>query len=82
MTVDREGIAGFDVDLVQAVTDVVNIPVIASGGMGNLSDIRSVVNTGHADAVAMAHVLRMTTYVFRNTRLLHPKDYLFGMLSE
>jgi len=57
-SVDREGTAkGFDIDLVHAVSDVVNIPVIASGGMGNLSDIKSVVNTGHADAVAMAHVL-------------------------
>lgn len=57
-SVDREGTAkGFDIDLVHAVTDVVNIPVIASGGMGQLSDIKSVVDIGHADAVAMAHVL-------------------------
>ena len=70
-SVDREGMAkGFDVDLVQAVTDVVNIPVIASGGMGNLSDIKSVVNTGHADAVAMAHVLH-----YDHLRVPEIRDY-------
>ena len=57
-SVDKEGTAkGFDVDLLKAVTDVVSIPVIASGGMGKLDDINTVVQQGHADAVAMAHVL-------------------------
>jgi cyclase len=57
-SVDREGTAkGFDVDLVRAVTDEVAIPVIASGGMGKLNDLGEVVNDGHADAAAMAHVL-------------------------
>ena len=57
-SVDKEGTAkGFDVDLVKAVTDVVSIPVIASGGMGKLDDINAVIQQGHADAVAMAHVL-------------------------
>jgi imidazole glycerol-phosphate synthase subunit HisF len=57
-SVDMEGTGkGFDVELVKAVTDVVTIPVIASGGMGKLEDITDVINIGHADAVAMAHVL-------------------------
>lgn len=57
-SVDCEGTAkGFDVNLVKAVTDVVNIPVIASGGMGKLDHIDPVIQHGHADAVAMAHVL-------------------------
>lgn len=57
-SVDREGgQAGFDVELVKAVTDSVSIPVIASGGMGNLDHLGEVVNTGNCDAVAMAHVL-------------------------
>lgn len=57
-SVDQEGTAkGFDVELVREVTDVVSIPVIASGGMGKLEDLGHVVNEGHADAVAMAHVL-------------------------
>tara|TARA_Y100001980_G_C14504768_1_gene280429 strand:+ start:340 stop:1119 length:780 start_codon:yes stop_codon:yes gene_type:complete len=57
-SVDKEGTAkGFDVELVKAVTDAVTIPVIASGGMGKLDDLGDVVNHGHADAVAIAHVL-------------------------
>jgi cyclase len=57
-SVDMEGTGkGFDVDLVKAVTDVVTIPVIASGGMGKLDDLDAVIEHGHADAVAMAHVL-------------------------
>ncbi len=57
-SVDKEGTAkGFDVELVKAVTDVVTVPVIASGGMGRLEDINPVIQKGHADAVAMAHVL-------------------------
>jgi cyclase len=57
-SVDKEGTGkGFDLDLVKAVTDKVNIPVIASGGMGDLEHFAAVTNIGHADAVAMAHVL-------------------------
>jgi len=62
-SVDMEGTAkGFDVDLVKAVTDAVTIPVIASGGMGKPEDINTVVNDGHADAVAMAYVLHYGHY--------------------
>jgi len=68
-SVDQEGTAkGFDVDLVRAVTNVVSIPVIASGGMGKLEDITPVVNEGHADAVAMAHVLHYDNLTIGNIR--------------
>ena len=57
-SVDNEGTRkGFDIDLVKAVTDAVSVPVIASGGMGELSDVLRVVRDGGADAVAMADVL-------------------------
>ena len=57
-SVDREGTAkGFDIDLIQAVTDSVNVPVIASGGMGKLEDIDEIERETHADGIAMAHVL-------------------------
>lgn len=56
--VDQEGTKkGFDVELVRAVSDVVNIPVIASGGMGTTDHLVNVIKTGRADAVAMADVL-------------------------
>ena len=57
-SVDREGTRrGFDCDLVKAVTDKVNVPVISSGGMGNPHDLLPVVKVGKADAVAMADIL-------------------------
>lgn len=57
-SVDMEGRQkGFDVDLVRQVTDRVDIPVIASGGMGTPDHLVEVVQDGGADAVAMAHVL-------------------------
>lgn len=57
-SVDQEGTRkGFDVALVRAVTDSVEVPVIASGGMGNGGHLVSIVRDGGADAVAMADVL-------------------------
>ena len=57
-SVDQEGTAkGFDLELVKAVTDEVDIPVVASGGMGALEDLDAVILEAGADAVAMAHVL-------------------------
>lgn len=57
-SVDREGTRnGFDTDLIRAVADIVSIPVVASGGMGTFEHLHAVISEGHADAVAMAHVL-------------------------
>ena len=57
-SVDHEGTRkGFDCELVRGVSDVVSIPVIASGGMGLSEHLVDVVQRGHADAVAMADIL-------------------------
>lgn len=57
-SVDMDGTErGFDCALVRAVSAVVPIPVIASGGMGAMNDLERVVTEGAADAVAMASVL-------------------------
>jgi cyclase len=57
-SVDREGTRkGFDIELVNAVSSAINVPVIASGGMGKPEDLLSVVIEGGADAVAMADIL-------------------------
>ncbi len=57
-SVDREGTRkGFDVALVKAVTAELSVPVIASGGMGQVEDLIEVVRDGGADAVAMADIL-------------------------
>lgn len=57
-SVDMEGTSkGFDLELLEAVTSQVDIPVIASGGMGTLNDFSEAVCTANTDAVAIASVL-------------------------
>ena len=57
-SVDQEGTGkGIDLALVKAVSDRVEIPVIAAGGMGSTKDLIEAIQIGNADAVAMAHVL-------------------------
>lgn len=46
--------AGFDIELTRAISDVVGIPVIASGGAGKLEHFSEAVTEGHADAVLAA----------------------------
>lgn len=71
-SVDTEGLRkGFDVELVHAVTQVVNVPVIASGGMGEAQHIVDVVMEGGADAIAIAHVLHYGVHSLADIR-----DYL------
>jgi cyclase len=57
-SVDQEGTRkGFDVELTHAVSTLVSVPVIASGGAGTLDHLKQVVTRGHADAVAVADAL-------------------------
>ena len=56
-SMDRDGArTGFDLKLTRAVTDVVDIPVIASGGVGALADLVAGVTDGGADAVLAASI--------------------------
>lgn len=56
-SVDQEGTKrGFDIELLKAVTAVVRLPVIASGGMGNQEHFNAAVQEGKVDAVAIADV--------------------------
>lgn len=56
-SMDRDGTKdGFDLALTRAVCDAVDIPVIASGGVGNLDHLVEGIRTGHADAVLAASI--------------------------
>ena len=56
-SMDRDGTkVGFDLALTRAVSDAVNIPVIASGGVGGLQDLADGITEGHADAVLAASI--------------------------
>ena len=62
-SVDQEGMqSGYDVELVHAVSLAVNIPIIASGGMGKPEHLSTVIKDGGASAVAVAHVLHYGDY--------------------
>lgn len=69
-SVDREGTRdGFDLELVAAITSVVTVPVIASGGMGKCSDLVDVVQRAHADAVAMADIIHYQRATLADIRM-------------
>lgn len=57
-SIDRDGTrSGYDIDLVRAVTDAVQVPVIASGGAGDLDDVRAVLDDGGATAAAVGSLV-------------------------
>ncbi|HSW52659.1 MAG TPA: imidazole glycerol phosphate synthase subunit HisF [Sulfuricaulis sp.] len=62
-SMDRDGTRdGFDLKLTRAVCDAVSIPVIASGGVGNLDHLVAGITQGHADAVLAASIFHFGEY--------------------
>lgn len=62
-SMDRDGTRdGFDLPLTQAVSDAVSVPVIASGGVGNLDHLVEGILQGHADAVLAASIFHYGEY--------------------
>jgi len=56
-SMDRDGVrTGFDLKLTRAVVDAVDVPVIASGGVGRLADLVDGIRVGGADAVLAASI--------------------------
>jgi cyclase len=53
---------GFDLELTAAVSDAVTVPVIASGGVGNLQHLVDGITRGHADAVLAASIFHYGEY--------------------
>ncbi len=62
-SMDRDGTKiGFNLGLTRAIADAVSIPVIASGGVGNLDHLVEGVTEGHASAVLAASIFHFGTY--------------------
>jgi imidazole glycerol-phosphate synthase subunit HisF len=62
-SMDRDGCkAGFDLGVTRAISDAVSIPVIASGGVGNLQHLVDGVVEGKADAVLAASIFHFGEY--------------------
>ena len=68
-SMDRDGTKnGFDLALTRAVSDAIKIPVIASGGVGNLQHLADGVSEGHADAVLAASIFHFGEYTVRQAK--------------
>ena len=62
-SMDRDGTGqGFDIQLIRAIADAVTVPVIASGGVGNLDHLVEGIRDGHAAAVLAASIFHFGTY--------------------
>ena len=71
-SMDKDGTKdGYDIELTGAVTSAVNIPVIASGGAGNLEHLRDVIKLADADAVLVASIFHYGQYSIKQA-----KEYL------
>ena len=68
-SMDRDGTkAGFDLELTRAVAEAVGIPVIASGGVGNLEHLADGVQQGKADAVLAASIFHYGEFTVRQAK--------------
>jgi len=68
-SMDRDGTqSGFDLELTRAVSDAVNVPVIASGGVGNLDHLVDGIKIGGADAVLAASIFHYGQYTIAQAK--------------
>jgi cyclase len=65
---------GFDLEITQAVSDAVKVPVIASGGVGNLENLSDGVLEGGADAVLQASIFHFAEYTVSEAKLAMQKN--------
>ena len=71
-SMDRDGTQkGYDIDLMQKISETVNIPVIASGGVGNLDHLAEGITKGKANAVLAASIFHYGKYSVKEA-----KEYL------
>jgi cyclase len=69
---DRDGTkVGYDIELTRAISEAVSVPVIASGGAGNLEHLYEGLSGGKADAVLAASIFHYREYSIRQA-----KEYL------
>lgn len=68
-SMDRDGTKiGFDIPLTSTICDAVTVPVIASGGVGNLDHLVEGVTEGHADAVLAASIFHFAEYTVEEAK--------------
>ena len=68
-SMDRDGTrSGYDIPLTRAIADAVDIPVIASGGVGSLDDLIAGIREGHASAVLAASIFHFGHHTLSEAR--------------
>ncbi len=68
-SMDRDGTRqGFDIPLTSAIADSVQVPVIASGGVGNLDHLVDGIREGHATAVLAASIFHFGEFTIRQAK--------------
>ncbi len=68
-SMDRDGTKiGFDLELTRAISEAVNVPVIASGGVGELQHLVDGVKEGKADAVLAASIFHFGTFTIEEAK--------------
>ena len=73
-SIDADGTrTGYDLELLRAISEAVNVPVVASGGAGTPEDLYQALVSGKADAVLAASIFHYGTYSISET-----KQYLTG----
>jgi cyclase len=60
--------AGYDIELTRTISEMVTIPVIASGGAGTPEDLYQALAVGRADAVLAASIFHYSMYSIRETK--------------
>ena len=74
-SMDRDGTkSGFDLALTRAVSDAVDVPVIASGGVGALEHLSDGIRLGGADAVLAASIFHYGEFTVRQAKALLARD--------
>ena len=75
-SMDRDGTKiGFDLELTRTISEAVSIPVIASGGVGNLDQLCAGVSEGKADAVLAASIFHFGEYTVEQAKqAMHAKN--------
>jgi cyclase len=68
-SMDRDGTkVGFDLELTKAISDAVDVPVIASGGVGSLEHLVEGIIDGGADAVLAASIFHFAEYTVEEAK--------------
>ena len=82
-SMDRDGTGnGFDLDLTRSVADAVTVPVIASGGVGNLTHLVDGVLEGHAEAVLAASIFHFAHHTIGEAKKTMARSGIEVRLNE